>query len=190
MTINAVPGDPLANSYVTTEQATAFLQERLHVEAWYSADPEEAITLPHRREAALMQATRLIDEQVGWYGVPATLTQALAWPQVGQVDAMGRPVDQMTVPTNIQRATAYYALMLLEAEEVIQAATVAAATGEGLVKSKKIGDTTITYQDAPSASASTSTSTMTRTRIPNEVWLLLKPYGMVPGFGMIPVLRT
>jgi hypothetical protein len=190
MTINAVPGDPLANSYVTVEQATAFLQERLHVEAWYTGDPEEAITLPHRREAALMQATRLLDEQMGWYGRPATMTQALAWPQVGQVDAMGRPVDPSLVPANVQRATAYYALTLLEAEEIVQAATVAAATGEGLIKSKKIGETTITYQDAPSASTSTSTATMTHPRIPNEVWLLLKPYGMVPGFGMIPLLRT
>jgi hypothetical protein len=189
MTIDAVPGSPTANSYVTVTAATDFLQERLHVEAWYTADPEEAITLPHRREAALMQATRLIDEQVGWYGLPVTMTQALAWPQTGQVDAMDRPVDQTTVPANVQRATAYYALTLLEAEEVIQAATVAAATGEGLIKSKKIGDTTITYQDAPSASTAT-TSTSTRPRIPNEVWLLLKPYGMVPGFGMIPVLRT
>src|SRR5262245_8953420 len=123
MTIDAVPGSPTANAYLTVSDATDLLQERLHVEAWYSADPEEAITLPHRREASLMQATRLIDEQVGWYGVPATTTQALAWPQVGQVDHLGRPVDPGTVPVNVQRATAYYALALLEAEEMAQTVT-------------------------------------------------------------------
>jgi len=188
MTINAVPGDPFATSYVTVDQATAYLQERLHVEAWYSADPEEAITLPHRREAALMQATRLLDEQVGWYGAPATMTQALAWPQVGQTDPMGRPVDAATIPVNIQRATAYYALMLLEAEGMLQAETQAAVSGEGVLKSKKIGDTTITYQDV--SPTSTSTAIVNRAKLPSEVWLLVKPYGLVPGFGTVPILRT
>jgi hypothetical protein len=188
MTINAVPGDPLANSYVSVAQATLFLGERLAVEAWYTPHLEAPVTLQQRREAALMQATRLLDEQVGWYGFPATTTQALAWPQVGQEDAWGRPVDAVSVPINVQRATTYYALTLLEAEELLFVTTQAVATGEGRIKTLKMGETTITYQDE--GQGSTSTVATMRARIPTEVWLLLKPYGMVPGFGMIPVLRT
>jgi len=183
---DATPGSSQATSYCTVEEATALLQDRLHVEAWYTADPEEAITLPHRREAALMQATRLIDEQVGWYGMPATTTQALAWPQSGQVDRYGRPVDMTLIPVDIQRATAYYALALLEADEAM-ASSATSGGGDLVLKSKKIGDTTLTFQDV----SNTSTRTVAPPgAMPNEVKLLLKPYGMVPGFGIVPVLRT
>lgn len=184
--IDATPGSSEATAYCTTAEATDLLQERLHVEAWYTADPEEAVTLPHRREAALMQATRLIDEQVSWYGVPTTSTQALAWPQTGQVDRFGRPVDSATIPVAIQRATAYYALALLEADEAM-AASASSGGGDLVIKSKKIGDTQITYQEAGASSTRTAA---TPGAMPNEVKLLLKPYGLVPGFGMIPVLRT
>jgi hypothetical protein len=188
MALDATPGGVLSNSYVSVAQATIFLGERLAVEAWYTPHLEAPVTLQQRREAALMQATRLLDEQVGWYGMPATTTQALAWPQVGQEDAWGRPVDAVSVPVNVQRATTYYALTLLEAEELLFATTQAVATGEGRIKTLKMGETTITYQDE--GQAATSTAAAVRARIPTEVWLLLKPYGMVPGFGMIPVLRT
>jgi hypothetical protein len=188
MTIDAVPGSPTANSYVSVAQATVFLGERLAVEAWYTPHLEAPVTLQQRREAALMQATRLLDEQVAWYGLPATTTQALAWPQAGQSDAWGRPIEGTSVPMNIQRATAYYALALLEAEELLFVTTQAVATGEGRIKTLKMGETTITYQDE--GQTTTSTVAAVRARVPSEVWLLLKPYGMVPGFGMIPVLRT
>jgi hypothetical protein len=184
--IDSTPGASTASSYVSVTEATDLLQERLHVEAWYTADPEEAVTLPHRREAALMQATRLIDEQVTWYGAPTTSTQSLAWPQTGQVDRFGRPVDAVTVPVAIQRATAYYALALLEADEAM-AASANTGGGDLVIKSKKIGDTQITYQDA---GASSTRAVATPGAMPNEVKLLLKPYGIVPGFGMVPVLRT
>jgi hypothetical protein len=183
MTINAVPGDPLANAYCTVEQATVFLQERLSVEAWYSADPEAAITLPHRREAALMQATRLLDEQVGWYGVPTSPDQALALPQTGLVDQWGRTVASDVIPRAVQQATAFYALTLLENVT----GTSAAATGDLLIKSQKIGDMTITYQDVSSTSASVPASP---DAMPAEVKALLRPYGLVAGMGILRLVRT
>lgn len=186
MALDAVPGSPTANSYVSVIDATDLLQEHLDIEAWYTQSPEEGQTLAARREAALISATRLIDTQVGWYGYPATSTQALAWPQAGQVDRYGRPLDQTTVPRTVQQATAYYALALMEATAA--GAATAASGSELLVKSKKVGDVTITYQDVPTAAqARTATSGEV---MPREVRDLLRGYGMVPGLGMIPVLRT
>lgn len=185
MALDAVAGSPTANSYVSVSDATDLLQEHLDIEAWYTQSPEEGQTLAARREAALISATRLIDTQVGWYGYPATATQALAWPQVGQVDRYGRPLDATTVPRNVQQATAYYALALLEATA---AGAPAASGGELLVKSKKVGDVTIEYQTV-SSTAQAVTATRADT-MPREVRDLLRGYGMVPGLGMIPVLRT
>jgi hypothetical protein len=177
MAIDAVPGSPTANAYLDVEEATVLLQGRLDIEAWYAPDPQEAVTLPARREAALIWATRLLDLQVGWYGQPATLTQALAWPQYGQTDQYGRPLDPTRVPLDIQYATAVYALTLL-------AGVTGAETGiEPGIKSKRMGETEIVYKDNVAPPAST-------TAMPSEVRLLLRRYGSVPGVGSIPVLRT
>jgi hypothetical protein len=184
MALDATPGGPLANAYCDVVTATAYLQERLHVEAWYRADPGGTLTLVHRREAALIQATRLLDAQVGWYGVPATVTQALAWPQTGQVDSAQRPVDPTLIPLAVERATAYYALALLEVEDATQGVQQDAGR---VIKSEQIGDTTITYEDARTTATPTAPQTL---RVPNEVWLLVRPYGRVPGSILVPVLRT
>ena len=64
------------------------------------------------QEAVLQWATRLIDEQVGWYGLPTYPDQALALPQVGLVDQWGRQLASHTIPTQVQQATALYALGL------------------------------------------------------------------------------
>lgn len=184
MSLNATPGASDANSYVTVQQATALLQDHLDIEAWYTQAPQEGQTLLARREAALISATRLIDTHVVWYGAPATLTQALAWPQTGQVDRFGRPLDAATVPYAVQQATAYYALALMEAT----AADAPTATGELLIKSKKIGDTTITYQDVPTASQ--ARAAVNPLAMPAEVRDLLRGYGMVTGGVNIPIWRT
>ena len=69
--LNAVPGDPLANAYSTVVQATASFTMRLQTAPWTDASVPD-------QEAALQWATRLIDEQVHWYGVPTYPDQALA----------------------------------------------------------------------------------------------------------------
>ena len=136
------------------------------------------------QEAALQWATRLLDEQVQWYGVPTYPDQALALPQVGLVDSWGRQRASDVIPPAVQQATALYALGLLEATADDGAAAV---SGDLVIKSKKIGDTTITYQDLPSSSARTPVSPYA---IPSEVKALLRPYGVVPGMGVVPLVRT
>lgn len=173
----AIPGDPLANSYTTTTQASAFLTMRLDTGAWDEASVDDQI-------AALQWATRLIDEQVRWHGIPTYPDQALALPQVGLVDQWGRSLASNSIPVPVQQATALYALGLLASVPT----AAAAATGDLVIKSTKIGDTTITYQDVSNQSAVRTPVSLYA--IPSEVKALLRPYGMVPGGGSIPVVRA
>lgn len=177
--LDAVPGSPTANSYTTVTQATAFLTMRLQTAAWDDASVED-------QSAALMWATRLLDEQIVWAGLPTYPDQALALPQVGLTDQWGRLVASDVIPGPVQQATALYALGLLEATAVV--AATGAGTGGLVLKSKKIGDTTITYQDVPATSARTPAASPYT--IPSEVRALLRPYGRVAGGINIPVLRT
>jgi hypothetical protein len=181
MTINAVPGDPLANSYVTVTAATVFLTLYLNADAWEDASAEMQAT-------ALQHATRLLDHQVRWYGVPSTATQALAWPQIGQTDTWGRPVAPDIVPSVVQEATALYALSLLEALAAEDAGA-SAGTGDLVIKSKKVGDTTITYQDTGSSST-TARQAASPQAIPANARRLLWHYGLVPGMGVVPLVRA
>jgi hypothetical protein len=172
MTIDATPGGPMANAYVDVAEATLLLAERLDTAAWDSAVPAD-------QETTLIWATRLLDEQVGWYGRPTTATQALAWPQTGQVDHLGRPVPLDIVPRVLKQATAFYAVALLEEEA--SGGTVGADAG---IKTKKIGDTSITYKDEPAVQVSVTQ------QLPSDIRLMLRFYGMVPGLGIVPVYRT
>lgn len=176
MILNAVPGDPLANAYTTPDAASAFLTMRLHTEAWQEASADDQI-------AALQWATRLIDEQVRWSGMPTYTDQALALPQVGLVDQWGRAVPSDVIPTPVAQATSLYALALLEATEDDGTA----ASGDLVIKSKKIGDVTLTYQDLPSTSTRTPASPYA---IPSEVRSLLRPYGVAGGGVVVPLVRT
>ena len=99
-------GGVSSNSYVDISTATALLGERLYTDAWLEADATD-------QAASLMWATDLLDSQVRWYGRPATDTQALAWPQTGQRDHLGRPLPSTVIPTAVQQATALYALSLV-----------------------------------------------------------------------------
>jgi hypothetical protein len=179
--LNATPGAALANSYTTLAAATVFLTMYLNADAWEDASAEAQAT-------ALQQATRLLDQQVRWYGVPATATQALAWPQIGQTDTWGRPVASDIVPPVVQEATALYALSLLEALAAEEAGA-SAGTGDLVIKSKKVGDTTITYQDTGSSST-TARQAASPQAIPINAKRLLWHYGLVPGMGTVPLVRA
>jgi len=180
MALIATAGAANANSYVTVAEATAFLHERLDTAAWYAGVSTSDLTLTEQREAALISATRLLDEQVQWYGRPATDTQALVWPQTGQVDDRGRTVDSTTIPTAVQRATAFYALALLQ--DVTETASTSTDTN---VRRKRVGDTEIEYWQQTSTTSTTPATTM-----PAEVRQMLRPYGRISGGVNVPLVRA
>lgn len=177
-TLDATVGGSTSNAYVTVDGATALLTARLDTAAWLAADATD-------QAAALMWATDLLDTQVVWYGHPTTLTQALAWPQTGQIDHMGRPIPMDVIPAQVQRATATYALLLLEEEQAASSTTVDAGT----IKSRKVGDLTITYHD-PQKQATAAQTRPAMQGIPAEVRAMLRPFAQMPGGMTVRLLRT
>lgn len=178
-TLDATIGGSASNSYVTVATATALLGQRLYTDAWLEADATD-------QAAALMWATDLLDSQVVWYGQPTTLTQALAWPQTGQRDHLGRPLPSTVIPTAVQQATALYALSLLEqAPPEVGTSTLEV----GVVKSRKVGDTEITYFD-PRQTPTSTAPVPTSQGMPAEVRALLRPYAQTSGGMTVRLLRT
>lgn len=149
MALDANPGSPTFNSFCTVAVATAFLDERLHNHAWYVV-PQD-VTLQAQREAALITATLLMNTYVMWMQPPYT------WG---------------TVPPNIQRATAYYALALLE-----EGPRTASATAGQQIRRKRLDETDIEYyQTATTADMPVAPSA----GLPADIAALLGPYGAVP----------
>lgn len=114
-TIVATPGASTANSFVTEQEADAYLADRLNAESWPSDDPIE-----------LIEATRELN-YLAWQGSRSTSTQALAWPRTG-VPNPDAPWDaepgvwsgvpeyaDNVIPTRLKEATIELALEFLRA---------------------------------------------------------------------------
>jgi hypothetical protein len=146
------------------------LAERLHIEPWTAATTAD-------KEAALIMATRALDELVRWHGRPATVTQALAWPQLGHTDCFDRVVASTIVPDVVKRATAEYALALLrETSETSGTAMYADAEEIWMPELR------VRFRATRSVSA--------RTIPPADVRLLLQCYGEVAGGPTRRLVRT
>jgi hypothetical protein len=76
-------GGASANSYVSVDDATSYLDARLNTDAWTGALPDD------KQRSLLMAASRLQVEN--WLGSRATTTQRLVWPRlyVQKVDSIG-----------------------------------------------------------------------------------------------------
>ena len=102
----ATVGAPNANSYVTVAEATAYYDELLGKTAWASA------SVPNR-EAAVITASRSLDQYMKWIGYPTTETQSMGFPRVGAFDRDNVAIDDDVIPVILKQATfelAYYAL--------------------------------------------------------------------------------
>jgi len=65
-----------ANTYISLADAESYMEGRLHTTTWDdAADPN--------KNAALVQATRILGRYVNWLGWPTDTDQALAWPRWG-----------------------------------------------------------------------------------------------------------
>jgi Putative DnaT-like ssDNA binding protein len=173
--LDATPGGVTANSYCTVAEASDILYARLGEEAWFA---EGWPTV--RRAAALMWATQLLDSLMIWRGTPTTTTQALAWPQTGQVDSLGRAIDPQVVPPVIKTATAYYALALMQ--ESMQGGGITPAPASP-IRRRKIGALEIEYQQSTTVTRAASSV------LPAEVQALLQPFGRGQGSFMVPLVR-
>jgi hypothetical protein len=86
----------------------------------------------------LQWATRLLDEQCRWAGLPTTLTQALGWPRYGTFTRNGLGILSTAIPGEVKDATAELARRLIDTD-------LTAAADEGTIGSKTVGPLSISY---------------------------------------------
>jgi hypothetical protein len=111
LTVIATPGAADANSYATVEESDAYHEALLYASDWTNATTAT-------KEAALVCATRLLDEQCEWRGTKATNGQALRWPRGGVYDVDGVGIDNDVIPPNLKRATAELARHLIKSDRL------------------------------------------------------------------------
>lgn len=106
ITITATVGGSSSNSYATVTEGDAWHATQLRTDAWDDASTDE-------KSQALIMATRLLDENIEWYGDPAATTQALQWPRSGLSSAVGGEIDDAEIPQRLKEAEAEFAKYLL-----------------------------------------------------------------------------
>jgi hypothetical protein len=178
MPLIATAGGTTSNAYCTVAEAYTLLSSALHPEL--VTDPSVIAGMAD----ALIWATSLIEDQVAWYGLPVTTTQALSWPQAGMVTPRGLTLSSTTIPAFLQEATARYALALLVGLAQRTAALATEASLNGL-KSLTIADVRM---EAGAYSLSQTTQSLAQvTRLPADIRRLLRPYGDVAGDMAVPL---
>lgn len=155
MALDATVGGANSNSYLSESEANTYLtNERLYISAWTAATTGT-------REQALIWATFLIDTSFEFEGSRRHLTQALRFPRVGLDDVDGEYIDQDSIPSIIKKATATYALYLLQQDRTVEPSIL----GLG-IKEAKIGPLSVVVD-----------SMEKKPIIPDDIVLMLSPIG-------------
>ena len=136
-TLDATAGGPTSNSYCDVTYATDYLTtSRLNFSAWTGAT---LVT----QSAALMWATRMLDEIMTWKGIRYKLSfdsvgnpvQALRWPRSAVQDADGYWYPFNTIPDVVKQAAAGLAIALIEKNRILEPALL----GQGFVDASGAG---------------------------------------------------
>ena len=103
-TVNATVGDASANSYVETAEADLYFDEAIGKDAWPAAASDT-------RDAAVISASRYLDQYMDWNGYRTTDTQRMDFPRNGVTDRDGLLYSDTTIPELLKQAVfelAYY----------------------------------------------------------------------------------
>lgn len=110
LVLNATAGDPDANSYATAAEGDTYHEGHLYASTWTGATTAT-------KEAALVMATRILEERYTWYGSPTESTQALGFPRSGLLDIhQWDALDEDTIPDRLKWATAELARQLMDGD--------------------------------------------------------------------------
>lgn len=120
LVLNATPGDPDANSYVTVERAQAYFDSRLPVAGWDEADSQAVLCVMATRLLDAMFSGRRVffppstgvNAQPGYYLVRPTWTglrapsnlSRLSWNRIGMYDRNGVEIPEDVYPEELQDA--------------------------------------------------------------------------------------
>lgn len=140
ITIVATPGSAVANSFVTLDEANAYMAGRLNASAWDAAVFDD-------RNRALVEASREISVRT-WKGTRTDSVQALSWPRwfVLNPDLPFSGItyyDSTVIPDRVKNATCELAF------QFIKAGTTDIAAQDALqnITEKAIGPIRTTYQN-------------------------------------------
>lgn len=160
-----------ANTYVDALGTVAadYFEAHLYAATWTAATDEQ-------KKAAVVQATRTIDSLISWQGRKTDQDQPRQWPRY-QVFAEGFLVPDDAVPVRVVEATLEMAMALLERNRLADSA---ATQG---VNELKLGQGALELVLTPD-------KTTDLKAIPDIVRMLLEPYGVAKGGGMIPIYRA
>lgn len=122
VTLVATPGAADANSYETEAEATAYFATRLPLSPpWDEADdPTAALAMATRVLDATFQPRKVFVPAMNgqaayyragrqWTGLPASATQALAWPRIGMYDQNGNAIAETVIPQALKDAQSEFA---------------------------------------------------------------------------------
>lgn len=100
-----------ADSYLSVAGADSYHASHGNPSAWSSASTAA-------KESALQLATQFLDLTYGgqWLGVRIIETMSLDWPRYGVTDRDGFVIDSDAVPVQIEHATAYLALQVVNGD--------------------------------------------------------------------------
>lgn len=106
-TLVVTVGGASSNSYVTLAVFNTYCEQRLNVDSFDEAQPDDKIR-------ALLMATRRLDRE-NWIGQKASTTQALVWPRSGiyKPDGYGEQYSSAEIPQLVKDAQCELALAYL-----------------------------------------------------------------------------
>jgi hypothetical protein len=104
--LDTTVGGTSSNAYCTLAEAETYMESRLHKDAWTSAVDAD-------KNAAIVWATRILDEELEWDGSVYSSAQALRWPRIGAYTRDGYAISSSTIPQFLKNATAEFAFSLI-----------------------------------------------------------------------------
>lgn len=112
LTLVDTPGAADANTYCDLADANTYHEGRLYSDTWTNAADAD-------KNAALVMATRLLDQWFEWYGAATSSDQALLWPRTGAYGPNGYLLASDAIPDRVREATAELARLLIDTDRTV-----------------------------------------------------------------------
>jgi len=152
MALDATVGGPLSNSYETVSEAQSYMDTRLPIIEWDSANQEAMLIMGTRVLNAMASPHRVLRRDScdcqyyliarTWTGAPATTTQRLAWPRTGMFDRNGNAIPDNVIPQDLKDALSELAAQLSKADTTLDNDV----SVQG-IKSVSAGSVSVTFKD-------------------------------------------
>lgn len=167
LVLTATVGSVTANTYCTLAESNTYHEGHVYGATWIDGDDD-------LKKAALVWATRLLDEQVEWVGYPLDAIQALRWPRYEAYSVDGLfLLPTTTIPIWLKHATAELARYLLASDRTAE---------RGIGISEVTADTVSVVFDKHDL----------KPFLPPSVQSIVSRYGTVsaPGGGTVKLVRV